>query len=133
MPPERQIRVLIVDDEDDGRYLIDRFIIERGGQSVMAKSAAEALQVLARQRVDIIVSDVGMPDMDGYELIRRVRKAGAASNTMAIALTAYARAEDRQRALLAGYQMHLAKPVDPRELIAGIASLLNLRAGAPGS
>jgi PAS domain S-box-containing protein len=133
LPSLSNVRVLIVDDEDDARYLIDRFIVERGGQSVMAKSAAEALQVLANERVDIIVSDVGMPDIDGYELIRRVRKASAAANTMAIALTAYARAEDRQRALLAGYQMHLAKPVDPRELIAGIASLLNLQAAAARS
>lgn len=128
LPSLSNVRVLIVDDEDDARYLIDRFIVERGGQSIMAKSATEALQVLAKERVDIIVSDVGMPDIDGYELIRRVRKTSAACNTMAIALTAYARAEDRQRALLAGYQMHLSKPVDPRELIAGIASLLNLHA-----
>ena len=133
LPSLSNVRVLIVDDEDDARYLIDRFIVERGGQTVMAKSAAEALQLLANERVDIIISDVGMPDIDGYELIRRVRKASRASNTMAIALTAYARTEDRQRALLAGYQMHLAKPVDPRELIAGIASLLNLHAAAAKS
>jgi PAS domain S-box-containing protein len=133
LPSLSNVRVLIVDDEDDARYLIDRFIIERGGQSLMAKSATEALRVLASQQVDIIVSDVGMPDIDGYELIRRVRKTSTASNTMAIALTAYARAEDRQRALLAGYQMHLSKPVDPRELIAGIASLLNLHAEGPRS
>ena len=133
LPSLSNVRVLIVDDEDDARFLIERFIVERGGQSVMAKGAAEALQVLANERVDIIVSDVGMPDIDGYELIRRVRKSSAAPNIMAIALTAYARAEDRQRALLAGYQMHLAKPVDPRELIAGIASLLNLHTGTAKS
>lgn len=76
--------------------------------------------------MDIIVSDIGLPEVDGYAFIRRVRKQGCNQTTMAIALTAYARPEDRQRALLAGYQMHLVKPVDPRELIAGIASLLNL-------
>jgi CheY-like chemotaxis protein len=69
-----------------------------------------------------------MPDLDGYEFIRRVRKRKPIQNVMAVALTAYARPEDRQRALLAGYQMHLAKPIDPRELVAGIASLLNLQA-----
>ena len=126
LPSLTNVRVLIVDDEDDARYLIDRFIVDRGGRTVMAKSAAEALQLLANEPIDIIVSDVGMPDIDGYELIRRIRKSSTVPNTMAIALTAYARAEDRQRALLAGYQMHLSKPVDPRELIAGIASLLNL-------
>jgi len=69
-----------------------------------------------------------MPELDGYELIRRIRTmhASAARNIPAIALTAYARADDRQRALLAGFQMHVSKPVEPRELIAGIASLLNL-------
>ena len=71
-----------------------------------------------------------MPDIDGYELIRKLRSLHdtRVRNLPAIALTAYARTEDRQRALLAGYQMHLSKPVEPRELIAGIASLLNLRA-----
>jgi CheY-like chemotaxis protein len=80
--------------------------------------------------VDILVSDIGMPDMDGYELIQRVRALDASDvqRMPAIALTAYARADDRQRSLLAGYQMHLAKPVEARELVAGIASLLRLAA-----
>jgi CheY-like chemotaxis protein len=73
-----------------------------------------------------------MPDVDGYELIRQIRSmpSPALRNLPAIALTAYARADDRQRALLAGFQMHVSKPVEPRELIAGIASLLNLSANA---
>jgi CheY-like chemotaxis protein len=92
----------------------------------MAAGAEEALRILETDAIDIVISDVGMPDVDGYEFIRRVRKNKNVQNVMAIALTAYARPEDRQRALLAGYQMHLSKPVDPRELIAGIASLLNV-------
>lgn len=128
LPSLAGIVVLVVDDEEDARVLLDRLICERGGRTLLASSAEEAFQVLDNNQVNIIVSDVGMPDVDGYEFIRRVRKRKPIQNVMAVALTAYARPEDRQRALLAGYQMHLAKPIDPRELIAGIASLLNLQA-----
>jgi PAS domain S-box-containing protein len=128
LPSLSGVTALIVDDEADARILLDRLIQERGGRTVMASSAAEALAVLQADPVDIVVSDIGMPEVDGYAFIRRVRQHQHASSrtVMAIALTAYARPEDRQRALLAGYQMHLAKPVDPRELIAGIASLLHI-------
>lgn len=93
---------------------------------MQASSVLEALDVLSRNRVDILLSDIGMPDMDGYELIRRVREMKGESMP-AIAVTAYVRPEDRQRALLAGYHMHLGKPVEAKELIAGVASLLRLR------
>lgn len=126
LPSLSQVIVLVVDDEDDARVLLDRLISERGARTVMAAGAEEALRILETDAIDIVISDVGMPDVDGYEFIRRVRKNKNVQNVMAIALTAYARPEDRQRALLAGYQMHLSKPVDPRELIAGIASLLNV-------
>jgi PAS domain S-box-containing protein len=121
-------KALVVDDEPDARYLIARIIEESGGSVVTAGSAEEALQRLRVERVDIVISDIGMPNMDGYHLIQKIRKLEQASvaKIAAIALTAYARGDDRQRALLMGYQMHLAKPVDPRELIAGIASLLNI-------
>jgi PAS domain S-box-containing protein len=120
--------VLVVDDESDSRTLVGRLIEERGGVAILAGGADEALDVLSRERVSIIVSDVGMPEQDGYAFIRQIRKANllGSGRVPAIALTAYARAEDRQRALLAGYQMHLAKPIEPRELIAGIASLITL-------
>jgi CheY-like chemotaxis protein len=94
----------------------------------MAQTGEEALRILNEGAVNILVSDIGMPDYDGYKFIQQIRmcEPKAVRNIPAIALTAYARAEDRQRALLAGYQMHLAKPVEPRELVAGIASLLNV-------
>ena len=127
LPSLEGISALVVDDEPDARILINRLIEERGGRAVMASCAAEALEQLSRNRIDILVSDIGMPDVDGYQLIQKIRaREKSGDHLMAIALTAYARHDDRQRALLAGYQMHLAKPVDPRELIAGIASLLNI-------
>jgi PAS domain S-box-containing protein len=119
--------VLVVDDEADARFLVARLIEDRGSRVIAAATAEEALEIILREPLDIIVSDIGMPDFDGYQLIQRVRKLDhPVRNVMAIALTAYARADDRRRSLLAGYQMHLSKPVDPRELVAGIASLLNL-------
>ncbi len=128
LPMLTGVRVLVVDDQPDARALICRLVEESKGGCAMAESGAEALRMLIEQDVDILVSDIGMPDFDGYDLIRKVRTLpGEVKNVPAIALTAYARADDRQRALLAGYQMHLAKPVDPRELVAGIASLLKLR------
>jgi signal transduction histidine kinase len=120
--------ILIVDDEADARLLIARLLHDRGARVVQAGSAQEALDVLNRDMVDIVISDIGMPDVDGYELIRGIRTRGDArqKRVPAIAVTAYARSEDRQRSLLAGYQMHITKPIEPRELVAGIASLLNV-------
>ena len=122
------VSVLIVDDEADGRVLMARILEGHGARAECAKSAAEALEYLQRDRFDILLSDIGMPDVDGYELIRRVRAIDDSRSgpIPAIAVTAYARAEDRQRSLLAGYQMHLSKPVEARELVAGIASLLRV-------
>jgi PAS domain S-box-containing protein len=127
------VTALVVDDEPDALLLVNRLIEERGGRALMANSADEALKRLAAQPVDILISDIGMPDVDGYQLIKKVRarEKNEGRKLVAIALTAYARADDRQRALLAGYQMHLSKPVDPRELIAGIASLLNIPTSVP--
>jgi PAS domain S-box-containing protein len=132
LPSLRGVRALVVDDQEDARILICRLIEEHGGRCALAASAADALRMVAVEDVNILISDIGMPDVDGYELIRKVRalQPPAVRNIPAIALTAYARADDRQRALLAGFQMHVSKPVEPRELIAGIASLLNLGAKA---
>jgi PAS domain S-box-containing protein len=128
LPSLEGVRALIVDDQEDARILVCRLIEQFGGRCALAESAVDALRILETQDVNVIVSDIGMPDTDGYELIRKIRSmpSHAIRNLPAIALTAYARADDRQRALLAGYQMHVSKPVEPRELIAGIASLLNL-------
>jgi PAS domain S-box-containing protein len=120
--------VLVVDDEPDGRALTARILEGCGARVVSASSAAEALECLSRERYDILLSDIGMPEADGYELIRKVRALDTSRSSAmpAIAVTAYARPEDRQRSLLAGYQMHLAKPIEAREVVAAIASLIRL-------
>jgi PAS domain S-box-containing protein len=122
------IAVLVVDDEPDGRALIARILEGRGARPTCASNAAEAVDCLRKERFDILLSDIGMPETDGYELIRKVRALDAArpGPLPAIAVTAYARPEDRQRSLLAGYQMHLAKPVEAREIVAAIAGLIRL-------
>jgi PAS domain S-box-containing protein len=128
LPRLENVSVLIVDDEPDGRALIARIIEGRGARAVCASNANEALELLSREHFDLLLSDIGMPDLDGYELMRRVRLLDSKRTgpIPAIAVTAYARPEDRQRSLLAGYHMHLSKPVEARELVAGIASLLHL-------
>jgi PAS domain S-box-containing protein len=128
LPALSDVRVLIVDDESDGRMLIARILEERGANVVCASNGLEALEAIASQHFDLLLSDIGMPDMDGFELIRRVRTLdkSRAGPIPAIAITAYARAEDRQRSLLAGFSMHLSKPIEARELIASIAGLVHL-------
>lgn len=117
----RGVKVLIVDDEQDARELVRRFLAEHHAVPVVAGSAAEAEGLLVTFTPDIIVSDIGMPVKDGYDFIRRVRMRGIKSP--AIALTAFARAEDRIRSLQAGFQSHLPKPVEPAELLALIIRL----------
>jgi CheY-like chemotaxis protein len=126
------VRVLVVEDDADARTLVRRVLADSGATVVATTSAAEALAALESFTPDVLVSDIGMPEQDGYELIRRVRMlGGAAGRVQAVALTAFARMEDRTQAMLAGYQMHLAKPVDPRELAITVASLAG-RAGPRG-
>jgi CheY-like chemotaxis protein len=129
LPRLDTVRVLVVDDEADGRALIARILQDRGASPTCAADASEALRYFAQEKFDVLLSDIGMPTMDGYELMREIRALETKSSSdrlVAIAITAYARPEDRQRSLLAGYQMHLAKPIEARELIAGISSLLHL-------
>jgi PAS domain S-box-containing protein len=128
LPSLAGLSVLIVDDEPDGRALIARILEGRGASAVCAASAIEALDHLRSAHFDLLLSDIGMPVMDGYTLIRKVREFDVRrkSPITAIAVTAYARPADRQRSLLAGYQMHLSKPIEARELVAGIASLLHI-------
>jgi PAS domain S-box-containing protein len=119
------LKVLLVDDEPDARDLVKRVLEDCEAVVTTASSAAEAIEAVQRERPDIVLSDIGMPGEDGLTLIRKVRALGPANggNVPAVALTAYARTEDRTRALLAGFQSHVAKPAEPDELIATIASL----------
>jgi PAS domain S-box-containing protein len=123
------LRVVVVDDEPDARALLHRLLDECGAQVFAAASASEAATLVERERPDVLVSDIGMPGQDGYALIRRIRALPDERGglTPAIALTAYARAEDRVNVVVAGFQHHLSKPVEPTELIAIVASLANRR------
>ncbi len=126
------LQVLVLDDEADAREVVQRLLEDAGAQVRTVGTAADALALLEQDFVpDIILSDIGMPDQDGYDFMRRVRSLeGAVADVPAAALTALARVEDRKRALMAGYQTHLAKPVDPSELVAMVASLAG-RTGRP--
>lgn len=121
----RGLKVLVVDDEPDARELLRRVFLECNAIVETAGSSIEALERMAELRPDILISDIGMPGEDGYALIGRVRSLPReeGGETPAIALTAFARSEDRRRAMLAGYQMHVTKPVEPSELITIVASL----------
>jgi PAS domain S-box-containing protein len=119
-------KILVVDDELDTRELLRIGLSQCGAVVVTANSAQEAIDALEREKPAILVSDIGMPDEDGYDLISKIRALPAerGGRTPAIALTAYARTEDRLRALRSGYQMHVTKPVEMSELVAVIASLI---------
>jgi CheY-like chemotaxis protein len=125
--PERLdgLKVLVVDDEPDTREMLKTGLGQCGADVTAAGTATEALEAVLKIRPDILVSDIGMPDEDGYELMRKIRAlpAEGGGKVPAIALTAYARTEDRLQALRAGYQMHVPKPVELAELVAVIASL----------
>ena len=124
------VHVLVVDDDDDSRDML-AMVFQRYGASVeQASSAAAAFAALKRRRPDLLVSDIGMPEEDGYSLIRRIRDADRATGAFlpAIALTGFATAEDGSRALASGFQLHIAKPIDPAELLMLVSSLLQ---GAP--
>jgi signal transduction histidine kinase/CheY-like chemotaxis protein len=117
------VRVLVVDDQPDARELLAMVLGAAGAEVSTAGSAAEALETLRREQVDALVSDIGMPVEDGYSLVGRVR-AQAPGLVAAIALTAYASEDDRRRALAAGFDAHVAKPVEPAELVSVIAGLV---------
>ena len=112
------IQVLAIDDEPDARELFKRILEECKAQVLVAASGHEALELLRTHSPDILFCDIGMPGMDGYEFIKKVRESG--DHTPAVAVTAFARSEDRTRALMAGFQGHVAKPVEPTELIATV-------------
>ena len=119
------LRILVVDDESDARELLTTVLGEYGAEVIAVATAGEALDAIKQLQPDVLVSDIGMPKEDGYALIRKVRALDAklGGQIPAIALTAYARAEDQTQALLAGFQQHIPKPVDPAELAVVVASL----------
>ncbi len=123
----RDVRILVVEDEKDTRDLLVTALEQCGAEVTAADSVPEALAAFDRARPDVLVSDIGFPGEDGYSLIRKVR-ARNGGGVPAAAVTAYAGAEDRRRALEAGFQTHLAKPVDPSELIAAVAHLAGRQA-----
>ncbi len=119
------VKVLVVDDEPDARALVKRLLEDCHAIVSTAASAAEGLAKLQSERPDVLLSDVGMPGSDGYHFLRQVRALNEdqGGKTPALALTAYARSEDRMQAIRAGFQMHVPKPVEPAELITMVASL----------
>ncbi len=119
------IRVLVVEDDDDSRELVEKVLETQGATVKAVSSAREALDILGAEPVDVLLSDIEMPGTDGYQLIQELRRRPSqqGGSVPAAALTAYARTEDRLRALRAGFQLHLAKPVQPSELVTVVASL----------
>jgi PAS domain S-box-containing protein len=118
------LRVLVVDDEADARRILVKVLQDAGAVVTAAASAAEAIEALPKVRPEVLVSDLGMPDEDGFDLIRQVRGRGHHPKDLpAVALTAFVHKDDQRQALLAGFQVHIPKPVDPHDLTVVIASL----------
>lgn len=125
--PERLagLRILIVEDEDDSCEILNFVLTSCGAEATVARSASEAYDLIKRQRFDVIISDIGMPEEDGYSLIKKIRALPVALGgaVAAIALTAYARNEDRVKAQETGFQMHISKPIEPSDFINEVAKL----------
>ncbi|MEO8520194.1 MAG: PAS domain S-box protein [Acidobacteriota bacterium] len=119
------VTVLVVDDQADARELVQRVLEDAGADVITAAGAAAALDLVETRKPDVLISDIGMPEADGFELLRWVRALGTdrGGRVPAIALTAFARSEDRTRALRAGFAVHVSKPVDPAELVATVVSV----------
>jgi CheY-like chemotaxis protein len=121
-----ELRILVVDDDPDSNEMLQTLFASCGAEVRVAASARQALEILDRWRPDVLVSDIGMPDVDGFELLAAIRQRPRerGGETPAIALTAFARTEDRIRVLEAGFQMHVPKPVDPSELTAVVQTVV---------
>jgi signal transduction histidine kinase/ActR/RegA family two-component response regulator len=122
------VRVLVVDDDEDSRLLVEAFLSRSGAEVSLCANAREALEAIQTVRPHVLISDLGMPDEDGYDLIRKVRALAAkqGGQTPAIMMTAYTRPKDRIKALSIGYQTFISKPLEPAELIAAVGSLARL-------
>ncbi len=116
-------RILVVEDEADSRELVVSLLEQRGATCVAVGSAAEALEAFARFAPDVVVSDIGLPGEDGFSLVRKIRALPAGATVGAAALTAYVREDDARRALDAGFDVHVAKPIDPDQLLREVARL----------
>jgi CheY-like chemotaxis protein len=116
------LSILVVDDDADARDLISTALRHAGAQVMPAASARDALELLQTSTPDIVVSDIAMPNGTGYDLVRQIRATARLSRIPAIALTAYGRLEDRERALSAGFNFHIAKPVEPLHLVHAVAT-----------
>jgi CheY-like chemotaxis protein len=116
---------LVIDDEPAARELLSDILTAFRFDVTTASSVEEALRIVKAHRPDVVISDIGMPGEDGYAFIRKLRAlaVGEGGNIPAVALTAYARSEDRNKALVAGFNMHVPKPVEPAELLAVLVSL----------
>ncbi len=130
-PPSSQIsglQILVVEDEADTRDFLTALLEDYGATAIAVASVPEAIAALERWQPDILVSDIGMPFEDGYSLIRKVRakEASQGQHLPALALTAYAREQDRARALAAGFDDHLVKPVEPQQLLAALTNLVDI-------
>jgi CheY-like chemotaxis protein len=128
-PPALQgVRVLVVDDEVDALQIVKRVLEICGCIVLTAGSAEEAFQLVQRESPQVLISDIGMPGQDGFELLKRVRALSPekGGRIPAIALTAFARTDDRRKAMMAGFQLHMAKPVESAELIAAVANVAGL-------
>lgn len=130
-PPRRSrsalsgVRILVVEDDPDSRELVSAILEDAGAIVSSADSAATGFDAITAFRPQLLVSDIGMPGEDGYSLIRRIRALGddAGGGLPSVALTAFTRAEDRARALTAGFTVHLAKPINPAELVTTLENL----------
>ncbi|MBN8422771.1 MAG: PAS domain S-box protein [Verrucomicrobia bacterium] len=132
LPLLQQVSLLVVDDEEDARAMLAKMLSKAGAKVTTASSARQALDLLRTQVPHVIISDIGMPGQDGYDLIREIRSHSEkeGGHIPAIALTAYTRTEDRIKAISAGFQMHLSKPADSVELITMVASLAGKQSSA---
>jgi CheY-like chemotaxis protein len=131
-PSLRGRRILIVDDDKDTLTVLDNVLSERGATVIAARSAAAALDVMSSDQVDVLISDIGMPGQDGYELMLKIVAARKGKPMLpAIALTGYASQKDRERALAAGYNIHMVKPFEPADIVSAVERLLSLKLDAP--
>jgi CheY-like chemotaxis protein len=127
LPALRGVRVLVVDDEPDSNEVVSTLLASRGAEVRVAAAASHALEIMRRWIPDLVVSDIGMPEQDGYALLAAMRRTGRElARIPAIALTAYATRDDRLRILAAGFQMHVTKPIDPVELVASVANVAKM-------